>query len=129
MEPEKIASKHTQTLKKDIKEYVEKRVKLFTLTFAEDLSLIIAHGFQRLTGLLMFAGALFFAWFAVAYLISDLIGNLSAGFALSSIPLFLLAAFFMNRKSKSVTEKIQAELIEIMILHFDNETDDNREKS
>lgn len=128
-EPEKIVSEHTRNLKKDIREYIEKRIELFSLTLAEDLSLIIAHSFQRFTGVLIFAGALLFAWFAFAFLLSDLVGNMSAGFALSSVPLFILAAVFMNRKSKSVTEKIQAELIEKMLLHFDKETENNQEKS
>lgn len=122
MEQENNSSEHTRNLKKDLMEYVEKRIELFTLTLAEDLSSIIAHGFQRMAGLLLLSGAVLFAWLAFAFFLSELINSHSGGFALASLPLFVFAIIFIKRKSKSFTEKIQAELIGKMLIHFDKKT-------
>lgn len=128
MSEEEPGMDHTKNLKKDLREYVEKRAELFRLTILEETSLLVAQGIQRVTGILLLAGAVFFAWFAFSFLISELLNSMSAGFALSSLPLFLLAILFMNKKSKKMTERIQAGLIDRALKSLEKKSDKDQEK-
>lgn len=128
MSEEEPGMDHTKNLKKDLREYVEKRAELFRLTLLEETSLLVAQGIQRVAGILLLAGAVFFAWFAFAFLISELLNSMSVGFALSSLPLFLLAILFMNNKSKKMTEQIQAGLIDRALRSIENKSDNKQEK-
>lgn len=95
----------------DVRQYVEKRVQLLTLTITEQVSRILAESFQKLLGMFILSFALFFFWFAVGFLLAELIGSFSAGFAIASVPLFIVGFIFLKSKSKSVTEKVQAQLM------------------
>jgi len=128
MSEEEPGMEHTKNLKKDLREYVEKRAELFRLTLLEETSLLVAQGIQRVTGILLLAGAFFFAWFAFAFLMSELLNSMSAGFALSSLPLFLLAILFMNKKSKKMTEQIQAGLIDRALKSIEKRSDRAQDK-
>lgn len=103
--------KKKSTITAEVREYIEKRVQLLTLTIAEQVSHIIAESFQRILGMFILSFALFFLWFAVGFLLGELLGSLSAGFAIASVPLFILGFVFMKTKSKRMTEKIQSQLI------------------
>jgi choline-glycine betaine transporter len=129
MSEEEPVMDHTKNLKKDLREYVEKRAELFRLTILEETSLLVAQGIQRVTGILLLAGAVLFAWFAFAFLLSELLNSMSAGFALSSVPLFLLAFIFMKNMSKKMTEQIQAGLIERALRSIKKKTDNGQEKT
>ncbi|HMB40721.1 MAG TPA: hypothetical protein VKM37_02005 [Balneolaceae bacterium] len=128
MSEEEPGMEHTKNLKKDLREYVEKRAELFRLTLLEETSLLVAQGIQRVTGILLLAGAVSFAWFALAFFISELLNSMSAGFALSSLPLFLLAILFMNKKSKKMTEQIQAGLIDRALKSIEKRSDNAQDK-
>lgn len=95
----------------DVRQYVEKRVQLLTLTITEQVSRILAESFQKLLGMFILSFALFFFWFAVGFLLAELIGSFSAGFAIASVPLFIVGFIFLKSKSKRVTEKVQAQLM------------------
>lgn len=95
----------------DVREYIEKRIQLLTLTIAEQVSQIMAESFQKVLGLFILSFALFFLWFAFGFLLAEIIGSISAGFAIASIPLFIFGFILTRTKSKRLTEKIQAQLI------------------
>lgn len=110
-----------QGVREDLREYVEKRFELLALSLSEQLSLIIAHAFQRFIGVLVLALAFITLWFGVAYFLGELIGRISAGFAISSVPLLIAGFILFNQKSTRLTERIQANLIEKVIQNFDKE--------
>ena len=60
-------------------------------------------------------------------------GNYSYGFAIVSLPFLLAGIIFINRKSKRLTEKIQAEMISKMIpedgIFDDDESDEKKDGS
>jgi hypothetical protein len=105
----------------EVRQYVEKRLELFSLTIAEQVSRLLAESFQQILGLFVLSFALFFFWFAVGFWVGGLIGSISAGFAIASLPLFLIGYFLMNRSSRGFTEKVQAQLISKVIDDFDIE--------
>lgn len=116
--------KHTdesQGLPADIKEYVEKRVQLFTLTLYEKISLILAHSFQQVLGVLFIGGGILFAWFALSYFVGRLVGDTGLGFLISSVPLFIAGFILFNHGFKGITERIQAELMGNIIQNLDLE--------
>lgn len=118
--PEENKNNQKQSLKNDIHEYIEKRIQLVTFVIAEQISLIIANSFQRLLGMLMLSGAICFLLFALAIYIGNLLNSLSAGFAIVSVPLLIGGLLFFNKKSKKITEKIQAEIIGKVMENFES---------
>ncbi len=120
MEEEGKETDNSKKLRQEIREYIEKRIEFVSINLSEQLSLMIAHSFQRLIGVLLLAMASFFIWFAFGFYLSGLVDSQSAGFAIASLPLFLLGFIFFNKKSKRMTERIQAELIGKVIQNFDS---------
>lgn len=115
--------KYDQRLITDLKEYVEKRIKLFSLTIAEQVSLMMALTIQKFTGVAFLIGAMFFVSFSVAFLIGELVDNISVGFAIVSLPMFLLGFIFFRKKSTRFTEHFQAKFIEKTIYRFEKDDD------
>lgn len=105
----------------EVRQYVEKRLELFSLTIAEQVSRILAESFQQVLGLFVLSFALFFFWFAIGFWVGELIDSISAGFAISAIPLFLIGYILMKGHSKSITEKVQAQLISKVIDDITND--------
>lgn len=128
MSEQEPGMEYTKNLKKDLREYIEKRTELFRLTIIEEISQLVAQGVQRVAGLLLLSGAVFFAWFAFAFLLSEWLNSMSAGFAISSLPLFIIALLFMNNKSKKMTERIQASIIERALRSMEKRSDNGQEK-
>lgn len=95
----------------EIRLYIEKRVQLLTLTLSEQLSEIVAISFQKLIGLLLLAGGVFFIWFAFGFYLGELIGSIGLGFLIVSLPLLIAGYIFMNHKSASLTHRIQGAII------------------
>ncbi len=120
MQKESTDYQSENNLKKDIREYIEKRVQLFVIEVTEQVSLVIANSFQKLLGMFLLGGALFFVLFAIAFYLGELIGNFSAGFALVSLPLIFIGIFFFRKRSKKFTENIQAELIGKVLENFES---------
>ena len=118
--PEENNNYQKQSLKNDIHEYIEKRIQLVTFVIAEQISLIIANSFQRLLGMLMLSGAICFLFFALAIYLGNMLNSLSAGFAIVSVPLLIGGLLFFNKKSKKITEKIQAEIIGKVMENFES---------
>ncbi|WP_069130967.1 hypothetical protein [Rhodohalobacter halophilus] len=98
-------------LGQEIRLYVEKRIQLISINFAEQISLIVAQSFQKIAGLLILSSALLFLWLGVAFFLSELVQSNALGFLLASLPLFLVGFIFSRTSSKKLTERIQAELI------------------
>lgn len=114
-----------KSMTSEVRQYVEKRLELFSLTIAEQVTQILAESFQKVLGLFILSFAIFFFWFAIGFWVGELIGSISAGFAISSIPLFLVGFFLVNRTFKSITEKVQSQLISKV---FDNLDSDQEPK-
>jgi hypothetical protein len=91
--------------------YIEKRVELFALTIAEQVSAIAANTIQKMIGILLLAGAAFFAWFALGFFVGEWLNSIGLGFLIVSVPLFIAGYIFLKMKSVSFTEKIQSEMI------------------
>lgn len=104
------------SITEEVRSYVEKRFQLFVLTVTERVSHIIAHSLQRLMGMILLGFALYFVFLALGFYIGELLGNYSYGFAIVSLPFLLIGFVLLKRKSKRITEKIQADIIEKMIL-------------
>lgn len=100
-----------RNLTAEVRNYVEKRIELFTLTFIDQISLIAAQSVQKVLGLLLLASALFFLWFGVGFLVGDWIDNTGLGFLIVSVPIFIASFIFVRLKSGKLTDSIQSELI------------------
>ena len=101
----------SEDLGKNVRLYLEKRIQLFTISIAEQFSLIAAQSFQKIIGTMILSSGLLFLWLAVAFFLGDLFQNTALGFLIASVPLFLSGVVFANTSSKKLTERIQAELV------------------
>lgn len=127
--PEQFANNGKKSnITSDVRQYVEKRVQLLTFNITEQVSRIMAESFQRLLGMFILSFALFFLWFAVGFLLAELMGSFSAGFAIASVPLFIVGFFFLKSKSKTVTEKVQAQLMTSILEDLDFEQEAEPDK-
>lgn len=108
-----------ESLTNEIRSYVEKRIQLLILTITERVSHVIAHSLQRLMGMILLGFALYFVCLAFGFYLGELLGNFSYGFGIVSLPFLLVGFILLKRKSKRVTEKIQADIIEKMIVDID----------
>lgn len=127
--PEKNEHKENQKgLTSEVRLYIEKRVELFTLTLAEQISLVAAHSIQKLIGILLLSGAAFFLWFSLGFFLGELLDSFGLGFLLAALPLLLAGFIFANQKSKKLTEKIQADLIGKVMENFDSKLNSEEEK-
>jgi|AntRauTorcE11897_2_1112592.scaffolds.fasta_scaffold36844_3 hypothetical protein len=118
-----------ESLTDEIRAYVEKRVQLLILTISERISNIIAHSIQRLMGLVLLGFALYFIFLALGFYLGELLGNYSYGFAIVSSPFLLIGLILLKRKSKRITEKIQADLIEKMMADFEEISNEETQKN
>lgn len=127
--PEQFAKNGKKSnITSDVRQYVEKRVQLLTLNITEQVSRIMAESFQKVLGMFILSFALFFLWFAVGFLLAELIGSFSAGFAIASVPLFIVGFIFLKSKSKTVTEKVQAQLMTSILEDLDFEKEAEPDK-
>lgn len=116
-----------ESLATEIKAYIEARVQLLTLSIAEKISLIVAHSLQKMLGLILMGTAIYFIFLALGFYLGELLGSNSLGFGIVSLPFLILGLIFINRKSKKLTEKIQADIISKMIQDGDSTEDEKNE--
>lgn len=109
----------------EIRQYIEKRIQLLTLTITEEVSLVLAYYFQRIAGMLLVCLAFLFFWLAVGFFLGEWLGRYSLGFLIASVPLFIAGAVFVNSKSKTFTEKIQAEMIQKILESFERDSEED----
>ncbi len=123
-----VEENQEESLTSEIRSYVEKRVQLLILTISERVSNIIANSVQKIMGMVLLCFAIYFIFLALGFYIGELLGNYSYGFAIVSSPFLLFGFILLKRKSNRITEKIQADIIEKMMVDVDEATDDDSTK-
>lgn len=117
-----------ESLTEELRSYIEKRVQLLILTITERVSSIIAQSLQKFVGMILLGFALYFMCLALGFYLGEILGNYSYGFAIVSIPFILFGFILIKRISKRITEKIQADIIEKMMLDIDESPGDESNK-
>jgi hypothetical protein len=112
-------SEQKDSLRREIRVYVEKRIQLVSVAISEQISLMIAQSFQKLAGMLLLSSAILFLWLALSFFLGDLLNNTSFGFLIASVPLFIFGFIFMRSSSKKITDRIQAQLISRLMDGFE----------
>ncbi|HKK46504.1 MAG TPA: hypothetical protein VJ964_13350 [Balneolaceae bacterium] len=91
----------------DLKLYIEKRMELMMLNMGEYVSGWMAASIQRTTGAFLLLGGVSFLLVALAIFLGGLLGSLSLGFILVSLPLLIIGGLFMYLKPRGLFEKLQ----------------------
>jgi len=112
-------SEQKNSMRREVRLYIEKRIELVAVAISEQISLMIAQSFQRFAGMLLLSSAVLFLWLALSFFLSDLVNNTSFGFLIASVPLFLFGFIFMRSSSQKITDRIQAELISRLMDGFE----------
>lgn len=112
-------SEQKDSLRRELRVYVEKRIQLVSVAISEQISLMIAQSFQKLAGLLLLSSAVLFLWLALSFFLGDLLNNTSLGFLIASVPLFMFGFIFMRSSSRKITDRIQAQLISRLMDGFE----------
>lgn len=123
-----VEKSEEESLTAEVRSYIEKRIQLLILTITERISSIIAHSVQKLMGVVLLGFALYFLCLALGFYLGELLGNYSYGFAIVSTPFLLFGFILLKRISKGITEKIQADIIEKMMVDFDDSSKDESNK-
>lgn len=126
MPKQSLKSEDKRNVTEEIREYVEKRIELATLSLSEQLAQIFADSMQKALGLILLSLALFYAWFGLGFYLGGLIGMVSVGFFIASLPLFILGYILFKRRSQKLTDKIKAELVGKVMENFDSERENNQ---
>ncbi|MDZ7757138.1 hypothetical protein [Rhodohalobacter sp.] len=119
MNEEQKDSEQQNSMRREVRLYIEKRIELVAVAISEQISLMIAQSFQRFAGMLLLSSAILFLWLALSFFLGDLVNNTSLGFLIAAVPLFLFGFIFMRSSSQKITDRIQAELISRLMDGFE----------
>jgi len=120
METEHQVHTGFRNIKNDAKEYVEKRIQLLIMTIGEKVATTVADTAQKATGAIVLLSGVWFAWFALCFFLSDLVGNLGLGFLLGALPLLLMGVIFLKLRPRSFTRNIQASIKKEILSSLDS---------
>lgn len=109
----------TKALPSEIREYIEKRIQLTTLKISEKISGVISSSVQKVAGILLIASGLWFAWFSLCFYLGDLLESTSLGFLAGAVPLLLIGILLYKTTIRSLSDKIQADIIAGMLQKVD----------
>ncbi|SHF49259.1 Putative Holin-X, holin superfamily III [Fodinibius roseus] len=91
----------------DLKRYAEKRIELVMLGLGESFSNWIAISVQRTAGAVLMLVGVCFLFVALAIYLDDLLNTPGLGFAIVSVPLFILGTLFVYLKPDRLFEGLQ----------------------
>ena len=94
----------------DLKRYIEKRIELVMLNLGAYLSRWTAMSVYRAGGAMFILLGISFLFIALAIYIGNLVGSLSLGYVIVSIPLFILGFSFIYLKPRLLFEELQKRL-------------------
>lgn len=104
---------------KDFKTYVENRIQLLMISLTEQVSFLLAESLQKIIGVASLAVGFLFAWFALAFYLSELLESLALGFLAAAIPLLLFGYIFSKIGYKPLSKKFQHSLLKKMSESFE----------
>lgn len=104
---------------KDFKTYIENRIQLFMISITEQVSYLFADSLQKIIGIVVIAIGSLFAWFSLAYYLSELLESFALGFLAAAIPLLLFGYIFSKVGYKPLVKKFQHSLLNKMSEHFE----------
>ena len=91
----------------DLKRYMEKRIELMMLSSGEYFSKWVAMSVHRTAGAMFILLGISFLFIALAIYIGNLLGSLSLGYIIVSLPLFILGFSFVYLKPRRLFEELQ----------------------
>lgn len=112
-----------------VRTFIEKRLELFVLTLTERVTFMLADAIQRIVGIFMLAGGVFFLWFAFSFYLSDLVGSYSLGFLAGSLPLLIAGLIFVKLQPVVLTRKIQDGMLKQFLGAFDSARKDQEDET
>lgn len=110
---------------RDLKDYVESRIELFSITIAEEIANTISASIQKFVGIIFLSLGAVFLWIALGFFLSELLNSQSLGFLIASLPLVFIGFILYNRTSKTLEEKIQLDIIRKISIESENESSRN----
>jgi len=112
---EDIITRRFQLFKKQLKQYIERRIELSVIESGEQLSYLFANLAHQVSGLIITLCGVAFLLIAIALYLGELLQRPSLGFVIVSVPLFIIGALFIRMRPYSFTEKIRLSVLkEIM---------------
>jgi|AntRauTorcE11898_2_1112593.scaffolds.fasta_scaffold11413_3 uncharacterized membrane protein YqjE len=106
----------------DIRNYVENRIELFSITVAEQIAMTLSASIQKFIGLLFLSFGAVFLWIALGFYLGELLNSQALGFFLAALPLLFIGIVFYKRSSKTVEQKIHTDIVEKIAVNFDQKT-------
>ncbi len=101
-----------KNMTREIKHYGETRLELMILNMSEKAAYLIGQSVQQLAGYAILGIGLVFGLTALAIYLGELLGQRWAGYAIVAVPFIILGLYFVISKPKSMTARIQAQIME-----------------
>lgn len=106
---------------RDLKDYVESRIELFSLTIAEQIASAISASIQKFVGMLFLAVGAIFLWIALGFFLGELFNSQALGFFVAALPLVLVGLILYNRTLNTLEDKIQIDIIKKISIDLENQ--------
>lgn len=98
-------------LSSELRDYIETRIDLLVLNVSDQVTQWISSSIQKIIGFLIIGSGFLFGMIALAIYIGELVNNEALGFAIVSLPLFLIGLILMLSKPFGIAKTIQKQLM------------------
>lgn len=105
-------SDRVNSLKDDLKLYIEKRIELWALSTGERFATLISKSMHRITGFVLLALGGIFALIGLSIYLGNVLGDPWLGYLIVAAPLVLIGLFSINLRPKSIRRKIKNRMME-----------------
>ena len=99
----------------ELKGYVETRIELLILNLSDKGTLWLGDLIQHTFNLVILGAGLLFGLIALGFYLGNLLNSMSAGFGIIGGFLFLIGLILMISKPKSISQKIQNQIMRDVI--------------
>ena len=94
-------------LSRELRRYVEKRIELFATEMNGQFSMMASITVLRMIGLVVLLFGVLFLLFALAWYLGDLLGSISLGFLLASVPLFVAGIALVLLRPRRLLHRVR----------------------
>lgn len=105
-------SERFNSLKGDLKLYIEKRLELLALGSGERFATLMSQSVHRITGFVLLAIGGIFALVGLSIYLGTLLGEPWMGYLIVAAPLLLIGLFFVNLRPKSLNRRMKRRMVE-----------------
>lgn len=119
--------KRIKNVTHELKDYIETKLELTLLNIGDKVTYWIGKSIQNLIGYTIFTIGLVFAMIGLAIYLGEVLNEPWAGYAIVSSPFIIVGLLFVIVKPKSISRRIQNQIIAELFDSMDDDGDKLKE--